>query len=238
MRAAVVQRYGEPPVVRQVDEPKSDGANLVEVTAAPLNPVDLSIATGKFYAGSPPTPYVPGGEGVGRPLQSGKPGPRVYFRAALPNGSMAERALISGGQTVAIPDAVPDGVASALGTPGMTAYLALTRRAQLKAGETVLILAASGVPGTIAVQEARILGAGPGIAGARDPRGLARAKDLGAHTTGAPIQTDGLTGRIREASGGRAAVVIGTAWGLPGVAALGAMRPPRAFRPLGASAGP
>src|SRR2546428_7620633 len=136
MRAAVVERYGEPPVVRELDEPKSDGTNLVEVTAAPLNPVDLSIATGKFYAGSPPTPYVPGGEGVGRPLQSGKPGPRVYFRAALPNGSMAERALISGGQTLAVPDAGPDGGAAAPRPPGMTAYLALTRRAPLKAGGT------------------------------------------------------------------------------------------------------
>src|SRR5438128_12147510 len=130
MRAAVVERYGEPPVVRQIDEPKSDGANLVEVTAAPLNPVDLSIATGKFYAGSPPTPYVPGGEGVGRPLRSGKPGPRVYFRAALPSGSLAERALVNSGQTVRIPDAVPDGGAGALGTPGIAAYRALWRRAR------------------------------------------------------------------------------------------------------------
>src|SRR5207245_9003999 len=132
MRAAVVERYGEPPVVRQVDEPKSDGANLVEVTGAPLNPVDLSMASGKFYAGSPPTPYVPDGEGVGRPLQAGKSGPRVYFRAALPNGAFAERALVSGGQTIPIPDDIPDVPAAALGTPGIAAYLALTRRAQLK----------------------------------------------------------------------------------------------------------
>src|SRR5437870_12515641 len=157
MRAAVVERYGEPPVVRQVDEPKSDGADPVAVTAAPLSPVALAIATGKFYAGSPPTPYVPGGEGVGRPLRSGKPGPRVYFRAALPDGSFAERALISSGQTVPIPDAVPDGVAAALGTPGIAAYLALTRRAQLKAGETVLILGASGVLGTIAVDRKSVV---------------------------------------------------------------------------------
>src|SRR2546427_11106694 len=121
MRAAVIERYGEPPVLREVPEPKADGARLVEVTGAALNPADLSIATGKFYAGSPPTPYVPGGEGVGRPLQSGKPGPRVYFRAALPNGSMAERALISGGQTVAIPECGAGGVAAALRPPGMTA---------------------------------------------------------------------------------------------------------------------
>ena len=238
MRAAVVERYGEPPVVRQVDEPKSDGANLVEVTAAPLNPVDLSIATGKFYAGSPPTPYVPGGEGVGRPLRSGKPGARVYFRAALPDGSLAERALISGGQTVPIPDAVPDGVAAALGTPGIAAYLALTRRAQLKPGETVLILGASGVLGTIAVQVARLLGAGRVIAGARDPRGLARANDLGAHATVDLKQTDGLTDRIREASGGQLHVVIDPVWGVPGVAALEAMSPHGRFVQLGQSASP
>src|SRR2546423_14593117 len=124
MRAAVIERYGEPPVLREVPEPKADGATLVEVIAAPLNPVDLSIATGKFYAGSPPTPYVPGGEGVGRPLRSGKPGPRVYFRAALPDGSFAERALISSGQTGPIPEPGPDGVAAALGPPGIAAYLA------------------------------------------------------------------------------------------------------------------
>src|SRR5256885_8341116 len=225
MRAAVIERYGDPPVVREVDEPKVDGARLIEVRGAPLNPVDLSIASGKFYAGSPPTPYVPGGEGIGRPLHSGKPGPRVYFRAALPYGSLAERALISGGQTVPIPDAVPDGVAAALGTPGMAAYLALTRRAHLEAGETVLILGASGVLGTIAVQLARLLGAGRLIAGARDPRGLARAKDLGAHTTVDLIQTDGLTDRIREASGGQLPGFIDPVWGAPGVA------PPEAIRP-------
>src|SRR5207253_6746781 len=133
MRAAVVERYGEPPVVRQLDEPKADGTNLVEVTAAPLNPVDLSIASGKFYAGSPPTPYVPGGEGVGRPLQSGKLGPRVYFRAALPSGSFAASALVSGGQSLAIPDALPHGWAPAPGTPGIAASLARPGRHPLSA---------------------------------------------------------------------------------------------------------
>src|SRR2546429_5939470 len=215
MRAAVIERYGEPPVLRELPEPKADGATLVEVIAAPLNPVDLSIASGKFYAGSPPTPYVPGGEGVGRALQNGKPGPRVYFRAVLPNGSFAERA-VSRDQTVPIPDGVSDGAASALGTPGIAAYLALTKRAQLKAGETVLVLGASGVLGAIAVQVARLLGAGRVIAGARDPRGLARAKDLGAHATVDLKQTNGLTDRIREASGGQLLGVIDPRLGVPG----------------------
>src|SRR5919109_3458323 len=98
MRAAVIEQYGQPPVLRDMPEPKADAGTLVEVRGAPLNPVDISMASGRFYATPPPTPYVPGGEGIGRPLHAGKPGPRVYFRAALPNGALAERA-ISNGQT-------------------------------------------------------------------------------------------------------------------------------------------
>ncbi len=238
MRAAVIERYGEPPALRDVPEPTVDGATLVEVIAAPLNPVDLSIASGKFYAGSPPTPYVPGGEGIGRLLQNGKPGPRVYFRAALPNGALAERAVVSQSQTVPIPDSVPDGVAAALGTPGIAAYLALTRRAQLKAGETVLILAASGVLGSCAVQVARLLGAGRIVAGARDEQQLARARELGADAIVDLKQTDGLSDRIREASGGQLNVVIDPVWGVPGVAALEAMSPFGRSVQLGQAAGP
>src|SRR2546429_168332 len=91
MRAAVIERYGEPPVVRDVPEPKADGASLVEVTAAPLNPVDISIASGKFYAGSPPTPYVPGGEAIGRKLLNGNPGPSKGIRRARCRRSQADR---------------------------------------------------------------------------------------------------------------------------------------------------
>lgn len=237
MRAAVIERYGEPPVVRDVDEPKADGDRLIEVSGAPLNPVDLSMASGKFYAASPPTPYVPGGEGIGRPLQSGKPGPRVYFRTALPNGALAERAVTSG-QTVPLPDAIDDGVAAALGTPGISAYLALTRRAQLQKGETVLILGASGVVGIIAVQVAKLLGAARVIAGARNEGGLQRAQQLGADAIVDLKQTDGLTERIREASRGTLQVVIDPVWGIPGVAALEAMSPHGRFVQMGQSAGP
>src|SRR5438132_13972277 len=119
MRAAVIEQYGQPPVLRDVPEPKADGATLVEVIAAPLNPVDLSIASGKFYAGSPPTPYVPGGEGIGRLLQNGKPGPRVYFRAALPNGAIAEQAVVSQSQTVPNPHSVSARVMASQGTHGI-----------------------------------------------------------------------------------------------------------------------
>ena len=236
MRAAVIERYGEPPVVRDVPEPKGDGAGLIQVTAGALNPVDLTIGSGKFYAGSPPTPYVPGGEGVGRQLKHGQPGPRVFFRAMLPNGAFAERA-IARDEPVPIPDAVPDGVAAALGTPAFPAYFGLTKLAQMKKGETVLILAASGVLGTIAVQLARLLGAGRVIAAARDERGLARAKELGADAVVDLKRTDGLTERIREASGGQLEVVLDPLWGIPGAAAMEALSPHGRLVQVGASAG-
>ena len=236
MRAAVIERFGELPVVRERDEPKADSANVIEVTAAPLNPVDLSIATGKFYAGTPPVPYVPGGEGIGHP-RSGVPADRVYFRAAPPNGALAERA-VANGQTVPLPEQVSDGVAAALGTPGIAAYLAITRRAQLQPGETVLVLGASGVLGSIAVQVAKLIGAGRVIAAARDDRALARAKDLGADATVDLKQIEGLTERIREASRGQLQVVIDPIWGAAAVAALEAMSPLGRFVQLGQAAGP
>jgi len=236
MRAAVIERFGELPVVRERDEPKADSANVIEVTAAPLNPVDLSIATGKFYAGTPPLPYVPGGEGIGHP-RSGVPADRVYFRAAPPNGALAERA-VANGQTVPLPEQISDGVAAALGTPGIAAYLAITRRAQLQPGETVLVLGASGVLGSIAVQVAKLIGAGRVIAAARDDRALARAKDLGADATVDLKQIEGLTERIREASRGQLQVVIDPIWGAAAVAALEAMSPLGRFVQLGQAAGP
>lgn len=231
MRAAMIEKYGEPPVVREVDEPKAAAGTLVQVIGAPINPVDISIASGKFYQGSPPTPYVPGGEGIGR-----LDGKRVYFRAALPNGAMAERA-VSTGNAVPLPDGLSDGVAAALGTPGIAAYMPLTKRAQLKKGETVLVLGASGVLGSLAVQIAKLLGAGRVVAGARDPQGLARARELGADATVDLKEIDGLTDRIKQASGGELHVVIDPVWGQPGVAALAAMSPMGRFVQLGASAG-
>src|SRR5256712_6270866 len=236
MRAAVNERYGEPPVVRDVPEPKGDGAGLMEVTVGALNPADISIASGKFYAGSPSTPYVPGGEGVGCRVQDGKSGPRAFFRAMLPHGAFAERAIASE-EPVPIPDSVPDGLAAALGTPGFPALLGLTKRAQLQKGETVLILAASGVLGTIAIQLARLLGAGRVIAAARDERALARAKDIGADATIDLKQTEGLTERIRDASGGPLNVLLDPGSGIPGAAAMEALSPNGRFVQVGQAAG-
>ena len=63
MRAALIREVGAAPEL-VADHPGPEGEVVVDVTAAPINPVDLSIAAGRFYAGPPNPPYVPGVEGV------------------------------------------------------------------------------------------------------------------------------------------------------------------------------
>ena len=87
MRAVTVEEIGLPPVVRDVPDPvRGEGEALVEVKAASLNPIDLSIAAGRFYSKATELPYIAGREGVGRVLESDAipPGSRVYF--PMPGG--------------------------------------------------------------------------------------------------------------------------------------------------------
>src|SRR3954469_24784114 len=165
MRAAILRWYGAPPEAGEFDEPESaNGSVVVDVVAAGLNPVDIRIASGAFYGGSPPLPSVAGREGVGRTPD----GELVYFDAPVaPNGSFAERTLVERANLIPLGADVDPGLAVAFGIAGLAAWLALQWRAQVREGETVLVLGASGVVGQIALQGARLLGAGRVVAAAR-----------------------------------------------------------------------
>jgi NADPH:quinone reductase-like Zn-dependent oxidoreductase len=218
MRAAVLHDYGVPSAGEFEEPSAAPGQAVVEVLAAGLNPVDVAICAGRFYAGKPPLPSVAGREGVGL-----VDGARVYFDGpVVPFGSMAQRALVDPAHTYPVPDGVADGVAVALGISGLAAWLALTWRAKLQPGEHVLVLAASGVLGQIAVQAAKLLGAGRVVAAARSEEGLARCMELGAD---ASVRLDGredLAAALAQAGDGRIDVVLDPLWGEPLVAALGA----------------
>jgi NADPH2:quinone reductase len=205
----------------------------VEVLAAGLNPVDVAICAGRFYAGKPPLPSVAGREGVGT-----LDGARVYFDAPIaPFGSMAERALVDPRSTYPVPDGVADGVAVALGISGLAAWLALTWRAALQPGEHVLVLAASGVLGQIAVQAAQLLGAGRVVAAARSAEGLARCLELGADASVRLDEAGDLSAAMAQAGEGRIDVVLDPLWGAPLVAALGAASFGARIVQIGAGAG-
>jgi len=238
VKAAVVGAYGEPPEFTDFEEPHadSDGQEVVEVLAAGLNPVDLHIASGSFYAGSPPLPYVPGREGVARAAD----GRRVYFDTPVPPfGSLAQRTLIDSSGAVELPDGVEDALAIACGVAGLAAWLSLQWRAQLKPGETVLVLGASGPVGQIAIQAALIMGAGRVIAAARSERGLERARELGAAATVELAgDRDAVVGALREAAPDGVDVTIDPVWGPPAEAAIEVMAVRGRHVQLGAAAAP
>jgi len=233
MRAAVLTEYGVPHA-GDFDEPVArEGQAVVEVSAAGLNPVDVAICGGRFYAGKPPLPSVSGREGVGT-----LDGRRVYFDTPVaPFGAMAERSLIDPVSTYTVPDEVDDGVAVALGIAGLAAWLSLTWRAALKPGEHVLVLGASGVVGQIAVQGARILGAGRVVAAARSAPALERCLALGADRAVRLGEAEDLATALSEAADGRIDVVLDPLFGEPFVAAIQAASFGARLVQIGASAG-
>ena len=233
MRAAVLHEYGVPRAGDFREPVAGSSEAVVQVLAAGVNPVDVAICAGRFYAGRPPLPSVAGREGVGM-----LDGERVYFDAPIaPFGSMAERSLVDPASTYPVPEGVEDGVAVALGISGLAAWLALTWRARLQAGEHVLVLAASGILGQIAVQAARLLGAGRVVAAARSREGLDRCLELGADAAVRLGEPDDLAGALSEAAAGRIDVVLDPLFGAPLAAALNAASFGARIVQIGAGAG-
>ncbi|MGH2942459.1 MAG: quinone oxidoreductase family protein [Solirubrobacteraceae bacterium] len=235
MRAAILREYGQPPEPGEFDEPQpGEGQVVLDVLAAGMNPVDLAMTSGTFYAGSPPLPSVVGREGVGRTPD----GQIVYFDSPVaPYGSFAEQALVNADSTIPLPAELDPKLAVAFGTAGLAAWLALEWRAQVEEGETVLVLGASGVVGQIAVQAAKLLGAARVVAAARSAAGLKHAQELGADAIVQIGQVDDLAKAFQEASGEGVDVVIDPVWGEPAAAALEACRPHARHVQIGQSAG-
>ena len=217
MRAAVLHSHGDAPRVGDFDDPREQpGCAVVDVAAAGLHHLDLHKASGSFYTGPPPLPSVVGTAGVGR-LDDGT---RVYFDESVPPyGSMAERTLVPRDAMLPVADGVADEVAAALGNTGLGGWLAVEWRSGLRPGETVLVLGATGAVGSVAVQAARLLGAGRVVAADLPGERLHR---LGADAFVEIDGQDDLAERIREAAGGGVDVTIDMLWGAPALAAMNA----------------
>ena len=154
------------------------GEELITVSSAALNPHDQVVAAGINVAA--PYPYVTGIEGVGRT----EDGRRVYVAPTNPpNGSLAEYTVISASRAIPIPDRLTDEQALGIGMAGMTAWLALVWKGQLEAGQSVLVTAATGAVGQIAVQAAKVLGASTVVAAGRNRGVLDGLRERGADVT-------------------------------------------------------
>jgi NADPH:quinone reductase-like Zn-dependent oxidoreductase len=225
MHAAVVIDLTKAPVYQEFPEPVAgEGEVLIKVRAAGLHPIVKARASGSHYSSAGEVPAVPGLDGVGT-LEDGC---RVFFAASKPKwGSMAEFSVASKTMCIPLPDGIDDLQAAAIANPGMSAWLSLKERAGLAAGETVLILGATGVAGQLAIQSARILGAKRIIAAGRNLQAL--AGDSVDATIGLAQPDDAVREAfLAEASNG-IDVVIDYLWGRPTELLLEALA--KGFRP-------
>jgi NADPH2:quinone reductase len=233
MRAAILREHGAVPEI--AEHPDPTGPDVVEVLVAGMNPVDIRIATGTFGLERHEPPYVAGKEGVGRR----EDGSLVYFEYSVkPFGAFAAKTRLEPGDGYTLPEGLDPALAVCLGVSGLAAWLGLEWRGRLAAGETVLVLGASGIVGQIAVQAAKLLGAGRVVAAARNPEWLERTRALGADATVSLAGDGDHAAALKEAAGeGGFDVVLDPLWGAPAVAALGAMASFGRLVALGQAAG-
>lgn len=178
MNAALVCSYDAPPHYTNFADPTpAEGETMIKVTAVGLHPIVKALAKGTHYGSSGILPFIPGVDGVGRR----EDGTRVYFGAARsPYGTFAERAVAAKKMCLTLPDGIDDATAAGLANPGVSSWVALVERAKFVAGESVLILGATGVAGQLAIQIAKRLGAKRVVAAGRNPQALEELKGLGA----------------------------------------------------------
>lgn len=203
MRAIQITEFGGPEVLTVVDlaDPVAgDGQLLVEASAVGVNYADTHQAEDSYLAPQQ-LPLVPGAEVVGRTAD----GRRVV--ALVEGGGYAEKALAREPLAFDVPPDVSDADALALVLQGTTAWHLLRTSTRLQPGETVLIHAAAGGVGSLAVQLAKAWGAGRVIAVASTDDKRRLAADLGADATVDATDED-LGPAIEQANGGRRVDVV------------------------------
>jgi NADPH2:quinone reductase len=222
MRAIRIDRWGGPEVLEHVEdapipEPAA-GEALIHVSRAGINFADTH-ARENTYLARYELPLIPGAEVAGTTSD----GRRVA--ALVGNGGYAEYVAASRAALVDIPDGVSDTQALAILLQGLTAWHLYRTSAHLRAGESVVVHAAAGGVGALAVQLGKAMGAGRVIATASTEDKRALALELGADVA-VDVNAEDLGARLREANGGkRVDIVLEMAGGRVFDASLEALAP-------------
>lgn len=212
MKAVLCKELGLPEklVLEDVPSPVAGAGQIVlSVKACGVNFPDTLIIQGK-YQFKPELPFSPGGEvagivkEVGPDVTSLKPGDRVIAFSTW--GGFAEELVVEADRTIAMPDSMDFVPAAGFVLTYGTSYHALKDRAQLKAGETLLVLGASGGVGIAAIQLGKMMGARV-IAAASTEQKLRVCKDNGADELINYGEQD-LRKRVKEITGGKGVDVV------------------------------
>ncbi|MER7110745.1 zinc-binding dehydrogenase [Streptomyces sp. NPDC000229] len=245
MRVVRAMRFGGPEVLVPADVPEpvaGPGQVLVEVAAVDTIFLETQLRSGTATQWFPvEPPYVPGGgiAGTVRAVGAGVDGSQWLGRRVIASlgltGGYAERAVADLESVVPVPDGPAFTDAAALLHDGVTAT-ALLEATELKPGETVLIVGASGGMGTLLVQLAKAAGARV-VGTARGERKAALVRELGADVV-VDTRSPGWVGRAREALGPAGAdVVLDGVGGEVGGAAFGLVAEGGRFSAHGAPTG-
>jgi NADPH:quinone reductase len=203
VKAIQITEFGGPEVLQHVDLPDpepSDGEVLISVARAGINFADTHQRRDDYLAPAQ-LPLIPGMEISGTTPD----GTRVA--ALLPGGGYAELVAVPEAYLVPVPGEVGDDQAAGLLLQGLTAWTTLKVSAHLEQGESVLIHAAAGGVGTLAVQLAKRMGAGTVIGTASSEAKRELAQRLGADAT-IDSHADDLEAAILEANGGKPVDVV------------------------------
>jgi NADPH:quinone reductase len=204
MRAIQINEFGGPEVLNEAEVPDptaGPGEVLINVSRAGINYADTHSADNSYLA-KMRLPLIPGGEVVGT-TQDGRRVVAMLTRY----GGYAEKAVATEALTFAVPDSVDDVTALGLIVQGTTAWMLLRVSTHLEAGESVVVIAAAGGVGSIAVQLAKLWGAGRIIATASSEEKRSLALELGADVAIDP-GVDDLTAAIKEANGGKGVDIV------------------------------
>jgi NADPH:quinone reductase len=204
MRAIQMTEFGGPEVLKLVDLPvpePGDGEVLIEVSRAGLNFADTHQRHDDYLAKAT-LPMVPGAEVAGVRADTGE---RVV--ALCGTGGYAEYATAPAAMTFPIPEGVDDGTALALLLQGLTAWHLYRTCGRVQPGESVVVHAAAGGVGSLAVQLGKGMGAGRVIATASTEEKRALALELGADAA-IDAAPDGMAERLVEANLGERVDVV------------------------------
>ena len=200
MKAWQVATPGAADALALVDVPSpaaQPGHLLVRVAAAGLNFSDLLMVSGRYQV-KPPLPFIPGQEiaGIVASSESGafRPGERIAAKVLW--GGFAEHALVREDMALRLPGSVELDAGATLPVVWPTAWIALFDRARLRAGESVLVLAAAGGTGLAALQLAKSAGARV-IAAVGSPDKFALCREHGADEV-LDYSSEGWADRMRD----------------------------------------